>query len=206
MKDPHCSRTEATLVIPGLNGSGDGHWQWHWAHERPGAVTVEQDSWSCPDLASWQQRLGEVLSQHDDVWIVAHSLGCILTAKLADSPLASRVKGALLVAPCDLAQVERLHPCVVNFGEMPQQRLPFPSLVVGSLDDPYMDFATTRKMARLWGSDLVDIGYAGHINIRSGYGRWPTGYELFDLLKGESKRPLDRSLAGRHAAPLAAYF
>ena len=89
---------------------------------------------------------------------------------------------------------------------IPRQRLPFPSLVVGSLDDPYMDFATTRKMARLWGSDLVDIGYAGHINIRSGYGRWPTGYELLELLKGESKRPHDRSLAGRQAAPLAAYF
>ncbi len=206
MKVPDSGRTETTLVVPGLNGSGGGHWQWHWVHDRRGAVIVEQDSWTCPDLASWQERLGEVLSQHDDVWIVAHSLGCILTANLADNPLASRVRGALLVAPCDLVEVERLHPCVVNFGEMPQRRLPFPSLVVGSLDDPYMDFATTRKMARLWGSGLVDIGYAGHINIRSGYGRWPTGYELLDLLKGENTPSPDRSPAGRKPAVLSASF
>jgi Predicted esterase of the alpha/beta hydrolase fold len=183
MPAPDAQTPIDTLVLPGLNGSGDGHWQRHWLNDRPTARLVEQHNWDCPDLDDWRDRLADELSQHDGVWIVAHSLGCILTANLAASPLAARIKGALLVAPCDLARVERLHPCVVNFGAMPERRLPFPSLVVASLNDPYMDFETTRRMVSLWGSELADLGYAGHINIASGYGRWPLGYQLLDLVK-----------------------
>lgn len=183
MSAPHAPLPIDTLVLPGLNGSGEGHWQRHWLHDRPTSRLVEQDNWDCPDLDTWRDRLAQELLRHDGIWIVAHSLGCILTANLAASPLSARIKGALLVAPCDLARVEQRHPCVVNFGAMPEHRLPFPSLVVGSLNDPYMDFETTRRMAGLWGSELADLGYAGHINIASGHGRWPLGYRLLDLVR-----------------------
>ncbi|UXN73868.1 alpha/beta hydrolase [Devosia sp. A8/3-2] len=33
-----------------------------------------------------------------------------------------------------------------------------------------------RDLATARGSPLHDLGYAGHINIASGYGRWPAGY------------------------------
>lgn len=183
MPESDCSVEIDTPILPGLNGSGEGHWQWHWLQDTPNARRVDQESWICPDLASWRERLEETLSHGQDVWLVAHSLGCILAANLADSPLVARVKGALLVAPCDLAVVEELHPCIVNFGTMPEKHLPFPSLVVGSLDDPYMDFGTTQRLAHAWGSELVNLGHAGHINIRSGYGRWPQGYELLQRLQ-----------------------
>ncbi len=183
MPEEGCSVPIDTLVLPGLNGSGDGHWQWHWLRDHANARGVEQDNWLCPDLDNWRAQLEASLANVDSVWLVAHSLGCILAANLADSPLAARVKGALLVAPCDLAVVEELHPCAVNFGAMPLKRLPFPSLVVGSLNDPYMDFNTTRRAAQAWGSQLIDLGHVGHINIRSGFGRWPQGYDLLRLLQ-----------------------
>jgi hypothetical protein len=45
-----------------------------------------------------------------------------------------------------------------------------------------------RRTARAWGSDLVDIGNAGHINIASGFGRWTAGYDFLELLKLRSER------------------
>lgn len=172
-----------TLIIPGLNGSGDGHWQSFWLKDNADSKRVEQDNWTCPDLASWRQKLEAELENYSGIWLVAHSLGCILAANLASSPLASRIQGALLVAPCDLVHVESMHPCVVNFGAMPVERLPFPSTVVASRNDPYMEFETTKRYANLWGSDLIDMGAQGHINIQSGHGRWPLAYSLLDRLK-----------------------
>nr|WP_314093351.1 alpha/beta hydrolase [uncultured Shinella sp.] len=178
-----------TLILPGLNGSAEGHWQRHWARDNPGSRVVEQSDWACPDRQTWLSELErQVAMTTGDLFLVGHSLGCVLAAHFAESRLASRIRGALLVAPCDLDTTETLHPCIIRFGAMPRRRLPFPSLVVGSLDDPYMPTDQLRRTARAWGSDLVDIGNAGHINIASGFGRWPAGYDFLELLKLRSER------------------
>jgi hypothetical protein len=58
---------------------------------------------------------------------------------------------------------------------MPLGRLPFPSLVVASTDDPYVSVARAEAFAAAWDSRLVTIGPAGHINGASGHGAWPEG-------------------------------
>lgn len=187
----------ATLILPGLNGSAEGHWQRHWARDR-GATIVRQASWSRPALKDWLAALESELERVGEAWLVTHSLGCLLAANLAGRPAARRVKGAFLVAPCDLGRTERLHPGSIDFGIMPAAALPFPSLVVGSHDDPYMDFSELRRHAARWGSELCDLGDVGHINIASGFGRWPQGYQLFDAftrrvenrVKERASRPL----------------
>ncbi|MCW5710733.1 alpha/beta fold hydrolase [Shinella sp.] len=201
-----------TLILPGLNGSPEAHWQRHWARDNLESRVVEQHDWSCPEQRDWLVRLERVVEMvGNDVWLVAHSLGCLLAAHFAESRLAGRIRGALLVAPCDLETTEALHPCIVRFGAMPARRLPFPSLVVGSLDDPYMPVERLRQTARAWGSDLVDIGHAGHINIASGFGRWTAGYDFLDLLKTRASdadfgriplpRPAPAALAGSGPVP-----
>lgn len=187
-----------TLILPGLNGSPETHWQRHWARDNPESRVVEQYDWACPEREQWLAELERQVGMIGrDVWLVGHSLGCVLAAHFAGSRLASRVRGALLVAPCDLDATESLHPCVVRFGAMPRRRLPFPSLVVGSLNDPYMPIDRLRRTAEAWGSDLVDIGAAGHINIASGFGRWSAGYDFLELLKER---------AALAAAPLPSRF
>lgn len=172
-----------TLIVPGLNGSPEGHWQQHWLRDRPDARLVDQDNWNCPVLNEWQARLEAALDAVDEgAFIVAHSLGCVLTASLANRPSARKIKGALLVAPADLDKVEALHPCVVSFGVKPLQSLPFPSLVIGSLNDPYMDVTDLSRHVEGWGSQLVNLGAVGHINIASGFGRWEEGYAFADRL------------------------
>jgi len=63
-----------------------------------------------------------------------------------------------------------------------RQPLPFPSIVVASRNDPYADIAWSRTCATAWGSELVDIGDAGHINAASGLGEWPQGLALLQRL------------------------
>lgn len=171
-----------TLIIPGLNGSSDEHWQRHWAREHAHSSVVEQQDWTCPVLEHWQAKLDEALSDTDGAFLVAHSLGCLLVASYASRDQASLIRGALLVAPCSLETTQKLHPCMIDFGGEPMQRLPFPSLVVGSLDDPYMGAEQLERHVTAWGSGLVNIGFAGHINVASGFGRWSEGYDFFQQM------------------------
>ncbi|WP_337270256.1 RBBP9/YdeN family alpha/beta hydrolase [Oryzifoliimicrobium ureilyticus] len=172
-----------TLLLPGLFGSDDGHWQRYWLAERPESLIVEQEDWNHPRLQPWLFRLEEALESAGSAYIVAHSLGCLITAHLAERPAARRVRGALLVAPCDLPATEKLHPGHIGFSTMPTARLPFPTMVIGSLNDHYMSLERLTFFARLWGGELRNIGLAGHINKASGFGRWPSGYSFLEKLK-----------------------
>ncbi|MGD7253266.1 alpha/beta hydrolase, partial [Ralstonia pseudosolanacearum] len=51
----------AMLTVPGLYGSGPGHWQSRWEERFPDWRRVEQDDWSTPDLARWSARVGQAV-------------------------------------------------------------------------------------------------------------------------------------------------
>jgi predicted alpha/beta hydrolase family esterase len=191
-----------TLILPGLNGSGEGHWQRFWLEDDAASRLVEQDDWQSPRVEVWLERLEEVLVREGPAYIVAHSLGCLLAAKCADRPSARLIKGALLVAPCDLSTTEKLHPGAIHFGRMPTRTLPFPTITVGSLNDIYMPLESLSLYCRLWKTEARNLGQAGHINIASGFGRWTGGYGLLSLLKRKARmyRYSDRtSLQGGEA-------
>ncbi|MFK0386196.1 alpha/beta hydrolase [Agrobacterium sp. NPDC090273] len=192
-----------TLIVPGLNGSDEGHWQRHWLLDHSDASLVDQDNWQCPVLEDWLVRLEDAIAASDGAYIVAHSLGCLLVANMAARPLAAKIKAALLVAPAHLQKVEALHPCIVRFGEFPTDPLPFPSLVVGSMSDPYMEPEELASTSAAWGSDLLNLGDVGHINIASGFGRWSQGYGLLDRLKSLPVENIPVLGRDRHALPPA---
>jgi uncharacterized protein len=166
------------LIVPGLNGSGAGHWQQHWLVDHDDAVLVEQADWSNPQAGRWLHRLERAVIANPGAIIIAHSLGTILAARLATSSVAPLVGGALLVAPADIERTGELHARTYEFGSLPLDPLPFPALVVASRDDIYMARDKARDLAAAWRSPFLDIGNAGHINIASGFGRWPAGYQL----------------------------
>ncbi len=177
----------STLILPGLNGSDDGHWQRYWLQDNAESRLVEQDDWKSPRVELWTKRLEDVLAREGPAYIVAHSLGCLLAAKCAEGPAAKLIKGALLVAPCDLSTTEKLHPGAIHFGRMPTRILPFPAITVGSLNDIYMPLENLSLYSRLWKTEVRNLGQAGHINIDSGFGRWTGGYELLSLLKMKAR-------------------
>ncbi|MFS8046392.1 RBBP9/YdeN family alpha/beta hydrolase [Rhizobium sp. BR 314] len=175
------------LIVPGLFGSGEGHWQHYWLQDHSDVRLVEQSDWDFPNLGSWMDGLEVALEEAGEAYLVAHSLGCLLAARLAGRPAARRVKGALLVAPCDIPATERLHAGRLSFGTMPTEALPFPSITIGSLNDVYMSLDRLTMFGRLWNSEVRNIGLAGHINVASGYGRWPSGYGFLETLKTRAR-------------------
>jgi predicted alpha/beta hydrolase family esterase len=156
------------LIVPGLHDSGPAHWQsWLQSLVR-GAVRVTQDDWSDPHLERWAARIDAALhAAGPGPWVAAaHSFGALaLAAHLArrpDSPIAA----ALLVAPADPDK----------FGlarALPAGALPRWTTVVASESDPWMPLSQSRNWARCWGSHLVNLGDAGHINADAGFGPLP---------------------------------
>ena len=155
--------SSSTIIVPGWKNSGPGHWQSLWAERLPGAVrlAMAEEDWQRPKQAVWLQALGEtILAQPEPVVIVAHSLGCIATTLLPPE-VAGRICGALLVAPAD---PER-RGVLADFAPVPYQPLPYRSIVVASSNDPFCPVRTAGAFARSWGSELVRLQNAGHINI-----------------------------------------
>jgi predicted alpha/beta hydrolase family esterase len=73
-----------------------------------------------------------------------------------------------------------------SWSPIVRERMPFPSVVATSRNDPYCSFMRASALAHAWGSRLVDCGMSGHINAESNLGDWPEGFALLqDLLKEE---------------------
>ncbi|MGS5089837.1 RBBP9/YdeN family alpha/beta hydrolase [Hydrogenophaga sp. A37] len=182
-------KPDNVLILPGWQNSGSDHWQSRWEAEH-GYRRVDQHDWMTPKRGDWIARLEDVILGTDGpVVLVAHSLGCILTAAWAQvSRSTGRVQGALLVAPGD-PEREELRDQLPSWSPIARQRLPFPSVLVGSRDDPYCDFAKAQSLADSWGSRFIDLGERGHINAESGLGDWPEGLVLLTSLLSESPRP-----------------
>lgn len=173
------------LLVPGLEGSGPTHWQRRWADEIENCQLVELGSWDQPHRNTWINRLNLAVHRAGrPVILVAHSLGCILTAwwsKFEQPGWSNPVAGALLVAPPEVDFFPR-DDRLGGFAPTPADALPFPSILVASRDDPWIGFDTARILARQWGSSFVDAGEAGHINADSGLGSWDEGKHLLARL------------------------
>jgi predicted alpha/beta hydrolase family esterase len=166
------------IIVPGWRNSGPGHWQSLWAERLPNILRIEQDDWISPLRKSWVPRLIDTIEQAPGpVVVVAHSLGCIATTHLPES-VASRIQGALLVAPAD---PER-RGVLADFAPVPYQKLPYRSVLVASSNDPYCPVRLAGAYARAWGSEFVRLNEAGHINVDSGHGAWPLGLALLQSL------------------------
>lgn len=167
------------LVVPGLRNSGPGHWQTWLEATVPGTRRVEQADWEHPCLSEWAAKVRAAIdATPDPLWIVAHSFGCLASVTAAFSR-PQRVRGALLVAPADPDRFRQ--PAVLL-----EERLAFPSLLVASSNDPWVAAGVAERWAGAWGSDYVNIGAAGHINVDSGHGPWPQGLAFFEQVKARA--------------------
>lgn len=154
------------IVVPGLNDSPPAHWQSELQLRFPQAQRVVQHDWVTPDLDRWAARVASVLARGSGPCVaVAHSFGVLALLRHLRLDAASPVVAALLVAPAD--------PDKFGLAELlPQQRLALPHTLVLSSSDPWMRLSVGQRWAGRWGSAVVQMGDAGHINIASGHGRW----------------------------------
>ncbi|MCR8559363.1 alpha/beta hydrolase [Mucilaginibacter sp. BJC16-A38] len=169
------------LIIPGLGNSGPQHWQSIWQNKFD-FTRVEQEEWDTPICSDWIENINKEVSRHDpaNVILVGHSLACTTIAYWA-LKYNVNIKGALLVGPSD-TEADTYPPGTTGFKPVPLFNLPFKTIVVASTNDFYVAFDRAKQFADGWGSELINIGDAGHINVSSGFGEWDEGLEILNRL------------------------
>ena len=77
-----------TVIVPGVGGSENTHWQSWLQRQLMSCSRVHQANWNHPVLKDWvAQFVKTVTPIQDDIQIVAHSFGCLTTvAALAQHP------------------------------------------------------------------------------------------------------------------------
>jgi uncharacterized protein len=166
------------LIVPGLGNSGEGHWQTLFEQTLENCRRIQQKEWNAPCCDDWLENIDDAVLQFPlgNVVLIGHSLACTTIAHWA-TKFGRKIKGALLVAPSDLDAPAYTFPAT-GFTPIPLQPIPFKTIVVASSNDPWVSIERAKYFADSWGSEFVNIGDAGHINVAGGYGEWKTGLQL----------------------------
>lgn len=169
------------LILPGVGDSESAHWQTAWERSNSRFQRVRQRDFDHPVCAEWTAVLDKAVEvSGPDVILVAHSLGCLLVAHWAEET-PRKIGAALLVAVPDPSG-PNFPKQAIGFARVPDKRLPFPSIVVASSNDPYGPIDFAERCASSWGSRFENLGPAGHINAASKLGDWPDGFRLLQSL------------------------
>ncbi|WP_338888643.1 RBBP9/YdeN family alpha/beta hydrolase [Rhodococcus sovatensis] len=164
------------VMVPGLGGSDESHWQSHWESEGEAWTRIEPASWDAPDVDDWTEALHRSVGDTVPI-LVAHSLGCLAAVKWSHLHN-QRVAGLFLVAPPD-PHGDIFPAIAAQFGDDLDEPIPVPTLVVTSSDDPYCAPERAQYFAVRWGAAHVDVGLHGHLNSASGLDGWTEGRNLF---------------------------
>jgi predicted alpha/beta hydrolase family esterase len=169
------------LILPGLGSSGPQHWQTIWQNKF-NFTRVEQTDWDTPVCADWIATINNEVQKHNPatVILVGHSLACTTVAYWAQK-FNVKIKGALLVGPSD-TEADTYPPGTTGFKPVPLIKLPFRSILVASTNDYYVSLPRATRFAESWGSELINIGEAAHINAASGYGDWDAALQFLKKL------------------------
>jgi predicted alpha/beta hydrolase family esterase len=175
------------LIVPGLRDEMPDHWQAILAQKVPNARTVPRmarDSADKLSCAAWVDMLDRSLAAiAGPVVLVAHSAGVMMVAHWAQRHRRP-VRAALLAAPPDFeSSLPSGYPAMETLQRngwlpVPRERLPFPSIVAASTNDPLAGLYRVTALATVWGSRLVNVGAVGHLNPAAGFGEWPRAEAL----------------------------
>jgi predicted alpha/beta hydrolase family esterase len=182
--------TDTTVVlVPGLRGHVEDHWQTRLAAILPNARTVRPLGRDEPDLTARVSLLDQIVEDVDGpVVIVAHSAGVLVTVHWAATYEGTSVVGALLATPpAFAADLPPEYPSVSQLRHngwlpVPRRPLPFPSILATSTDDALGNPVRLRAMANAWGSREHSLGAVGHLNPASGFGEWAGATSLIEEL------------------------
>lgn len=171
------------FIVPGYGNSGPEHWQTFFEKSGNNFQRINQQDWNTPHCSDWISTIDKAIATYDlsTVVLIGHSLGCSTVAHWAKR-FNKKIKGALLVAPSDVEDPKYTFP-TTGFAPIPLQKINFKTIVVASSNDQWVSLERATYFAEHWGSDLINIGDAGHVNVASGFGRWDKGLEILKTLK-----------------------
>ncbi|HTZ44911.1 MAG TPA: alpha/beta hydrolase [Jatrophihabitans sp.] len=175
-------RTVPTLVIPGWQGSGDGHWQSWLEGElraagrrtlRPPFADLDE-----PELVDWRAALRRALDglPPGGFDVVAHSLGAVLwlhhVAEPGDAPRPARVLLASPPSPrTTIGEIAAFVPPPLDAAAV--RAGAGGTVLVAGDDDPYLPEGVEAAYARPLRLTATIVASGGHLSTGSGYGPWP---------------------------------
>lgn len=170
------------FIIPGLGNSGPDHWQTYFEKNGSNFRRIQQENWDSPECDDWISTIDKALATDDlsSSVLIGHSLGCLAIVHWANT-YQKQVKGAMLVAPSDAEADVYTFPAK-GFSPIPLARLNFKTIVVTSTDDTWVSLERAEHFAKCWGSELLNLGAAGHINVASGYTNWDEGLHILQRI------------------------
>ena len=184
-----------TLLVPGLDGGGDGHWLSWIEASIPDTRRVVQPDIKSMDLSAWSAAVRWHIDRIDEpVSIIAHGFGCLAAVRAAFD-YADRIESALLAAPFDPDNLRLA-------WLLPEEPLGFPCVIVGSSNDPHMRLSKAAFWAGFWSSEFVNAGRVGGLDTASGFGPWPDGLAIFEELRRSPAAHL-RHVGGKELSNLS---
>ncbi len=170
------------LIVPGLGNSGPEHWQTYFESKGENFYRINQQEWDKPICEQWVENIDKKVLEFDlsTVVLIAHSLACSAVAHWAKK-YKRQIKGALLVAPSDF-EAPQYTFLATGFAPIPLDKINFKTIVVASADDVWVSLERAKYFADNWGSEFINIGNAGHINVASGHTKWVEGLEILKTL------------------------
>jgi len=135
------------VILPGIGGSGELHWQTRWEKTNPRCRRFQPADWNRPELKDWISALDRTVgAAPKPPLLVAHSLACLLVAhwqQVSTAPVA----GAFLVAvPNPEAQAFPVE--AASFANPPLSKFRFPSLIIASANDVVDDARSRHRMCQ----------------------------------------------------------
>lgn len=174
------------IIIPGLHNSDPEHWQSYFERSSPADfIRIEQKDWDRPDCETWITQIEKALAHfdHSKLILIGHSIGCMAIVHWLKQ-YGHAIKGTFLVAPSD-ADKDGFPSYISGFSPIPMNPLSCPSFLVASTDDHVTSLQRSEEIAKAWGSELILLEEAGHIESKSGYGEWKEGLKMIERLRNE---------------------
>ena len=186
-----------TVIVPGVGGSEYAHWQSWLQRQLMSCSRVQQSDWNSPILQNWVTEFVKTVAPiQDDIQIVAHSFGCLITvAALAQYPeLQTKIKNVVLVAPANPARFGESgfarHSLTDYKQYFHQLSIDVPTTLLISENDPWLGYVDALQLAQAWKLTPINLGQVGHINVASGFGPFP---EILNYMLPEKKmQPVNR--------------
>ena len=178
-----------TLIVPGVGGSNDEHWQSWLQRQLMSCSRVQQQDWNRPILNNWVANFVDAIAPiQAPIQIVAHSFGCLTTVAALNlyPEINAKIKKLVLVAPANPSRFGEqgfAEDAVENYAAyFHQLNIKVPTEMLISENDPWLNFVDAQNLARSWNIKASNLGRVGHINVDSGFGAFP---ELYDYLISE---------------------
>lgn len=169
------------LILHGLGGSGQDHWQ-TWLAEELAARNYQVfypvfSNFDSPNKEVWLKDLASTLDlipKHQPLTVITHSLGCILWLHYAARFKRNIASRAILVAPPSprviLSEAQSFFPVPLDRKSL--YVAAEETLFVHSSNDPYCSLEDTIFYKNI-GLPSITFPNMGHINAASGHGEWP---------------------------------